>query len=209
MISALVKKLQLKEEFSVLLFNANPRIHPLFDGIRFEYEHFNDKDFDSVILFTKNETEISKYLPKAGKHLKSNGLFWLSYPKKSGNISTNLNRDKTWSIIKEHEMEPVRLISINDDWSSMRLRRIADRNKPSTFGQDPPGVDRSSKTVIPPDDLQNLLKQHPDASAFFDKLAFTYKREFVGWIHQAKKQETRERRVYKTIELLKAGKKTK
>ncbi len=209
MATTLAKKFQLKEEYSVLLLNSNPGMHPLFEGIRIQYNNFDDHSFDSVILFAKDEQEIGQLLPKADEHLKPQGLLWLSYPKKTGSIPTSLNRDTTWSIIKEYGMEPVRLISVDDNWSSMRLVKVEERKKPSTFGQDPPGVDRATKTVTPPKDLQRLLDENPDAQAFFDEIAYTYKREYVGWIHQAKKPETRERRILKTIELLKAGKKTK
>lgn len=209
MVSAVAKKLQIKEDYSVLLLNSNPDLHPLFDGIRLEYSSENNRGFDSVIMFAKDEEEIGQFLPKADNNLKPRGLLWLSYPKKSGKIPSELNRDVTWNIVKDFGMEPVRLISLNDDWSSMRLVKEEDRKKPSKFGQDPPGVDRSTKTVIPPEDLQKELDKHPDAATFFNELAFSHKREFVGWIHEAKKQETRDRRIDKTIELLTAKKKYK
>ena len=209
MVSGLAKKFQLKSEYSVLLLNSNPDIHPLFDGVRLEYSSQENKGFDSVIMFARNEDEIGQFLPRADSNLKPKGLLWLSYPKNSGSIPTPLNRDITWNIVKEFGLEPVRLISLNDDWSSMRLVKQEDRKKPSTFGQDPPGVDRIAKTVVPPDDLQQALNDNPDAATFFNELAFSHKREYVAWIHSAKKQETRDRRVEKTIELLTAKKKYK
>lgn len=209
MATSLAKKLQIKEEYSVLLINSNPAIHPLFEGMRVEYESFGNSDFDSVILFARNEDEIGQFLPQADDKLKSKGLLWLTYPKKSGKIPTQLNRDVTWNIVKEFGLEPVRLISMDDDWSSMRLVKHEKRKKPSTFGQDPPGVDRVAKTVVPPDDLQQEFARNPSAATFFEELAFSHKREYIAWIYDAKKEETRKRRISKTIELLKAGKKTK
>lgn len=205
----LLKKFQLKEEFSVLLMNSNPAIHPLFEGIRLELSSIKDEEYDSVILFTKNEEELKKWVPKASKKQKKDGSLWLSYPKKSGDINTDLNRDITWKAVTAFGMEPVRLISMNENWSSMRLVNKKDRKKPSKFGQDPPGVDRKKKTVIPPDDLITGFNSNPQSKAFFDELAFSHKREYVRWIHDAKKEETRKRRIQKTIELLKEGKKSK
>ena len=198
----LLKKLQIKEEFSVLLMNSNPSVHPLFEGIRVELKAANDQDYDSVILFTKNEDELRHWVPEASKLPKKDGHLWLSYPKKSGDIETDLNRDITWKAVKAFGMEPVRLISMNENWSSMRLVNKKDRKKPSKFGQDPPGVDRKTKTVIPPDDLLGELNSNPQAKTFFEELAFSHKRAYVRWIHDAKKEETRTRRIRKTIELL-------
>lgn len=47
---------------------------------------------------------------------------------------------------------------------------------------------------------ENLLSQ-------FESLSYTHRREFVGWICEAKKMETRERRLKKAILALRAGKK--
>lgn len=209
MINPLAKKFQIKEEYSVLMMNSNPDVHPLFDGVRIEFKPAANEQYDTVILFTRNEEELTRLVSEADHKTKEQGNLWLSYPKKSGSIDTDLNRDSTWEALKPFGLEPVRLISVNDDWSSMRLKHGDEREKPSTFGQDPPGVDRTTKTVIPPDDLQKELDANPDARSFFESLAFSHKREYVGWIHDAKKEETRERRVKKTIEMLIEGKKSR
>ncbi|RNC83819.1 MAG: DUF3052 family protein [Balneola sp.] len=209
MSNPLFKKLQLKDDYSVLLMNSNPGVHPLFDGIRIEFSSADDEHFDSVILFTKNESELREWIPKAADRQKKEGQLWLSYPKKSGSIDTDLSRDNTWGAVKAFGLEPVRLISLDEDWSSMRLVSKAGRKTPSKFGQDPPGVDRKTKTVIPPEDLAKALEVNPEAKAFFESIAYTHKREYVAWIYEAKKEETRQRRIAKTIELLTEGKKTR
>ena len=55
--------------------------------------------------------------------------------------------------------------------------------------------------------IGNALKRHATAWQFFRELAPTYRRDFVVWIHTAKRPETRERRIRESIELLSAGKK--
>ncbi len=207
--NTLLKKLQIKEEYSVLLMNSNPSVHPLFEGVRIELSVAGDQDYDSVILFTRNEEELRKWVPEASDLPKKDGQLWLSYPKKTGDIDTDLNRDITWKAVKAFGMEPVRLISMNENWSSMRLVKKKDRKKPSKLGQDPPGVDRKTKTVIPPDDLVAEFNSNPKAKDFFVALSFSHKREYVGWILEAKKEETRKRRIKKAIELLNTGKKLK
>ncbi len=51
------------------------------------------------------------------------------------------------------------------------------------------------------------LKANPKAWSFFEELAPTYRRRFVGWIHTAKRPETRQKRIRESITLLAAGKK--
>lgn len=55
-------------------------------------------------------------------------------------------------------------------------------------------------------DLLKELKKDKEAKAFFDKLSYTHRREYVMWINEAKKEETRQNRIVKTIEMLKKKK---
>jgi uncharacterized protein YdeI (YjbR/CyaY-like superfamily) len=65
------------------------------------------------------------------------------------------------------------------------------------------------KPAIPelPAYIAEALKTNSKAWEFFRELAPTYRRNFVVWIHIAKRPETRERRIRESIELLAAGKK--
>lgn len=67
-------------------------------------------------------------------------------------------------------------------------------------------LDTEPRVVEVPKDLIKELKKHKEAKAFFDKLSYTHKREYVMWINEAKREETRQSRIAKTIEMLKKGK---
>lgn len=70
-------------------------------------------------------------------------------------------------------------------------------------------LDTEPRVVAVPKDLLMELKKDKEAKVFFEKLSFTHKREYVNWIQEAKKEETRANRVLKAIEMLKQGKKGK
>jgi len=65
------------------------------------------------------------------------------------------------------------------------------------------------RPVIPrlPAYIAKALKTNPKAWEFFRGLAPTSRRDFVVWIHTAKRPETRDRRIRESIALLAAGKK--
>ena len=65
------------------------------------------------------------------------------------------------------------------------------------------------RSVVPdlPVYIANALKANPKAWEFFRKLAPTYRRDFVVWIHIAKRPESRQRRIRESIALMAAGKK--
>ncbi len=67
--------------------------------------------------------------------------------------------------------------------------------------------DTEERIVEIPDDLAPLLAAQPDAKATYDKLSYTHRKEYVKWINEAKRPETRERRLLKTVEMLLNGKK--
>ena len=58
-------------------------------------------------------------------------------------------------------------------------------------------------------DLMKELKKDKVVKAFFDKLSYSHKKEYVKWIEEAKKEETRQNRIIKTMEMLKKGRKTR
>jgi uncharacterized protein YdeI (YjbR/CyaY-like superfamily) len=60
----------------------------------------------------------------------------------------------------------------------------------------------SSHATDVPDDLSEALNAEPKAQARFNALAPTHRAEYLTWIAEAKKADTRARRVTKTVELL-------
>lgn len=70
-------------------------------------------------------------------------------------------------------------------------------------------LDAEPRVIEIPKDLLKELKKDKEAKVFFEKLSFTHKREYVTWIQEAKKEETRASRIFKTIAMLKMGKKTR
>jgi Bacteriocin-protection, YdeI or OmpD-Associated/Domain of unknown function (DUF1905) len=66
--------------------------------------------------------------------------------------------------------------------------------------------DEAPRTVELPAERAERLD--PELRAFFDSLSFTQRRAYVDWITSAKREETRQRRLAKAIELLRDRVKT-
>lgn len=60
-------------------------------------------------------------------------------------------------------------------------------------------LDLEPRTVDVPDDLAAALSAKPGATAAFDALAHSKRKEFVRQVEEAKAQETRERRIAKIV----------
>ena len=63
--------------------------------------------------------------------------------------------------------------------------------------------DEDERTVALPGDLEAALDG--PARAAFDGLSYTHRREYVRWIEEAKREETRKRRVARAVEMLRTG----
>lgn len=67
-------------------------------------------------------------------------------------------------------------------------------------------LDTAPREVQVPEALAAALSGDPGARAAFDALAFTRRREYARWVAEAKREETRARRVAKAVELLRKAK---
>jgi hypothetical protein len=68
-------------------------------------------------------------------------------------------------------------------------------------------LDTAPREVPLPDDLDAAMDDQ--ARSAYEGMAFTHRKEWVRWVEEAKKPETRAARIEKTVESLRAGKKTR
>ncbi len=66
--------------------------------------------------------------------------------------------------------------------------------------------DTEPREVTVPLDLRQAFEDHPEAGAFFKQLSYSHQKEYVGWIEEAKRAETRQERIARAVEMLKQGK---
>ncbi len=66
-------------------------------------------------------------------------------------------------------------------------------------------LDTKPRTVRVPPDLRKALAADAAAKQAFAALSFTHRREYVEWIDEAKREETRARRVAGTVDRARAG----
>lgn len=67
--------------------------------------------------------------------------------------------------------------------------------------------DKHERTVEIADDIATVFNANPEAKLLFDKMSYTHKKEYIRWIEEAKKPETRENRKIKMIQMILDGKK--
>jgi len=173
--------------------------------------------FDFVLLFATNSMELKLEWKRIIPALKNDAVFWVAYPKKSSGMPSDLAGMSSggWTVHEGSPWQPVASASIDDTWTGVRFKfapKLENERKERAAEElrDSDGtlvVDRINRVIHEPRDLAAVLSKHPEAKAFFDGLSFTNKREYVTWVIEAKKSDTRAKRLTSALEKLVSGKK--
>ena len=122
--SPLLKKLRIQPGQRLLILNPPPgyveSLDPLPEGAQLVAATAREVDF--CHLFVANSAQLAELLPIALAACKYDGLFWISYPKKSSKVESDLSRDSFWELPGETGLRPVTQISIEETWSALRFR---------------------------------------------------------------------------------------
>ena len=99
-------------------------------------------------------------------------------------------------------------------WSAINRKRWSELKAsgllaPAGLAAAPTEHTYAPRPTVPelPEYIARAFKADAKAWTFFRELAPTHRRQFVVWIHTAKRRETRERRIRESLALLAAGKK--
>ncbi|MBN2029343.1 YdeI/OmpD-associated family protein [bacterium] len=181
-------------------------------------------------IYIKTRTEWRNWLQH--NHRNHAGIWLIFYKKHTGKPS--LEYDETveealcfgWidSIIKKIDEEKyLRKFTprkLDSRWSELNKKRILRLEKQGLMTEAGQAIveaakksglwDKSDRPILSfevPDDLECALEKNKKAKMFFNRLAPSYRRQFIGWIVVAKQKETRERRICESIALLERGEK--
>jgi hypothetical protein len=78
-----------------------------------------------VQVFAHDTVELERRLPSALAALAPGGVLWMTYPKQSSGLPTDLTRDRGWEALRAHGWRPVSQVAIDGVWSALRFRPVA------------------------------------------------------------------------------------
>ena len=122
--SPLATKLKLKANQNAAVVSAPEgylqELVPLPEGVHLS-DHLNGK-YDWLQVFVKNEVELTALIPRILAALQPESLLWLTFPKGSSKVQTDLTRDKGWDPVRGAELKWINLVSVDAVWSTFSLR---------------------------------------------------------------------------------------
>lgn len=79
--------------------------------------------YDFVQLFVNNAAEVDEWAPQAIAYLNDESVFWITYPKQSSKVKTDINRDILFTLVQDKtSYRPVSNVAVDDKWSALRFR---------------------------------------------------------------------------------------
>jgi len=130
--SPLAKKMKLKSGLKAAVINAPENYVDTLKHDTALSPTLNGK-FDWVQIFVRTKAEMDALAPKATKALKPESILWISFPKGTSKIQTDLTRDKGWESLQKLDLKWVNLVSVNDTWSAFALRPYKEGEKRQSF----------------------------------------------------------------------------
>jgi hypothetical protein len=122
-ITPLAKKLRVQTAQRALILNAPDGYLEMLGEVPEVAVHTElSGQFDFAHLFVKDRNELDSYIDPVLQVITYDAIFWISYPKGSSGVATDLNRDKIWRAMTDKGIRPVAQVSIDPIWSAIRFR---------------------------------------------------------------------------------------
>jgi len=125
----LPKKLGIKAGFRVQLANAPAEVRAELREALAECALVKQGDaLDFVMMFTKSRVEMTKEFARIGKLLAPAGMLWVSWPKKSSKVATDVDENVVREIGLAAGLVDVKVCAVTEVWSGLKfVRRVKDR----------------------------------------------------------------------------------
>lgn len=125
----LAKKLGIKDGHRACFLNQPAYYFELFSDLpKIKVLKSPGKDVDFIHLFCSFQKELITQYPKVKKALNKKGMLWVSWPKKSAGITSDLGRDWIREYILDHGLVDIKVCAVDEQWSGLKfVYRVTDR----------------------------------------------------------------------------------
>lgn len=120
----LTKKLGIKAGFKIKTFAQPDHYFDLFpdwpEGI-IKVKNADPESLDFIHVFAINSEALETYVPEAKTALKKNGILWVSWPKGSSGMQTDINRESVRDYLLKIGLVDIKVAAVDDQWSGLKF----------------------------------------------------------------------------------------
>lgn len=92
-----------------------------------------ERNLNFIQLFATERASLERELPKLNARLKQDGMIWVSWPKGTSKLVTDLSDDVVREVGLKNGLVDVKVCALDDSWSALKfVRRLKDRDDDST-----------------------------------------------------------------------------
>ena len=124
----LPKKLGIKDGTRVCLIDAPAEVRSELKAALDQCKIVRDGELDFVMVFTKSSAVLVKESSRLAKKLTPAGMLWVSWPKKSSGVASDLDDNRVRDIGLAAGLVDVKVCAVTEVWSGLKfVRRVKDR----------------------------------------------------------------------------------
>lgn len=126
----LPRKLGIKERACVRLINMPPDVRKELKTALAACEIADDgkANCDFAMAFVKSRADLENEFERVARSLTPAGMFWVSWPKKSSGVATDLDENVVRQIGLAAGLVDVKVCAVTEIWSGLKfVRRLRDR----------------------------------------------------------------------------------
>ncbi len=120
---ALRNKLDLKQQHLTVI-SMPPELEAPFKAELSwtKYDEMPDLEPEAVLAFARDLKELAALIPQVLDKAGEQTILWFAYPKKrSERYDSDISRARGWERLEDQGYEPLRQISLDEDWSALRF----------------------------------------------------------------------------------------
>jgi hypothetical protein len=123
------KKLNFKDQPILLVLNAPDSFGPEVAAMSAHAQVHTQADelahVGFALVFVTQQAQIDQAIANLGPKLEGDAVLWFCYPKgTSKKYRCDFNRDTGWASLGSYDLEGVRQVAIDEDWSALRFRKV-------------------------------------------------------------------------------------
>lgn len=118
------QKMRIKAGSTIRFINPPAGVEELIGGLPedISVQSINSSQVDTILLFANYRRELEEHLPAWRSAVSAGTDLWVLYHKGTSKTKTDIHRDSINDYAKSLGLQGVFMISINDDWSALRLK---------------------------------------------------------------------------------------
>ena len=129
--TSLIRKLGIKEGFKISVIDPPAAYWKLFGALPDQTslgDLPSDASLDFAHAFVEDEAALERWLGELRERIVPNGMIWISWPKRSSGIQTELNGNLVRELGLKAGLVDVKVASIDETWSALKfVIRVRDR----------------------------------------------------------------------------------